>query len=122
MKRLIIILLIISISTPAYAQDAWRDQKGNYVLTQESFTKLWANYQFYKRELDSEKKLNYRLRISLEDSNAVIKGLRENNKALIDQNKKLVEINNSTYNKYDVILIASASAIIGGVLVFILAK
>ena len=115
----LLLLMMFSVNSTAYAQEVRRDNDGNYVLSEQAFTDFWAQYKYYQKELESEKELNKRMK---KQHKNVVDGLIKNRENLIKENKRLVHINNTTYTKYDVILISGTTAIVSSFIVYLLVK
>lgn len=124
MNRLISLFLIISLLFPslAYSQEVRRDEAGNYILTEQAFTDLWAQYNFYKRELEAEKTLSLKLKEELKKDGASTKRLMEQNQRLTEINKELVTINNKSFTSGELILISVMSSATVGMFVYVLMR
>lgn len=98
-------------SLNGFAQEATRDEKGNYVLTESDFTELWSEYNRRGRMIDA-------LELKSEEKDAVIKALKVENEYLKAQNQELqVEVAKS-YNTFEVVLISAGAATLTGLIVY----
>lgn len=98
-------------SLSGFAQEVTRDEGGNYVLTESDFTELWAEYNRRGRMIEV-------LELKSEEQDAVIQGLRVENKELKETNKDLEVKLAKSYNTFEVVLISAGAATLTGLIVY----